>query len=482
MRENILGGNSVLQYSYRRQLQTVLAIESAIVAIACLIAYAFWAGVCEKTWQSCIGNDQNYAGIHFLILAIVRPFVFTPIAILARVSGEAFGTVGGTLMTAVGATLSCLVLTLPAKYIGKRMVNPWLASNLPATWQLFRTQDYKVVFALRLIPILPFDLLSILFGVMDYRFKSILLYTFIGTLPEAYMFAKLAQSGDSYLFAATISTLLMFAGAVLLPFFIYEFLARKRGTGMWQRVRQMYQEIVYEARSNNDIVKKYSYRPDETPILLLYGFFSSRKSLSIIERLLAHQGYKVLTFNLGGLLGTFFTNDIQDTAKFIDEKLKRQFERHGFKKIRIVAHSKGGFVALWWLLRLGGSKYCDKVITMGTPFTGTRLTYLALVTPLGFLWRDVWQMRPGSEFLQELRTLKVPEGLEVYCLHSTEDRVATGERGLFKPLENSGRIVSVPMNKVAHFEFLSRRDVAEQLGAILRSGTVDQPDSQSTAG
>lgn len=471
-----------MQNSYRRQLQTVLAIESTIIAIACLIAYAFWAGVCDKTWQSCIGDDQRYAGIHFLILAIVRPFVFTPVAILARVSGEAFGTLGGTLMTAVGATLSCLVLTLPAKYIGKRLVNPWLAANLPATWQLFRTQDYKVVFAARLIPILPFDILSVLFGVMDFRFKSILIYTFVGTIPEAYMFAKLSQTDDSYLISATISTLLMFAGATLVTLFVYEFGARKRGTGLWQRSKQMYQEIVYEARLNNDIIKKYSYSPDETPVLLLYGFFSSRKSLSIIERLLSHQGMKVLTFNLGGLLGTFFTSDIQDTAKFIDEKLKRQFERHGFKKIHIVAHSKGGLVALWWLLRLGGSKYCDKVVTMGTPFAGSRLTYLALVTPLGLLWRDVWQMRPGSEFLAELRSLKVPEGLDIYCLHSTEDRVATGEKGLFKPLENANRIHSIAMNKVAHFEFLSRRDVAEQLGSILRSDPKQLPKKQSEAG
>ena len=454
--------------TYRKQLQTVLAIETVIVAVACLIAYAFWAGVCDKTWLSCVGDDQNTAGIHFLILAIVRPFVFTPIVILARVAGEAFGTIGGTLMTAVGATLSCLVLAIPAKYLGKRLVNPWLAANLPATWQLFRTQDYKVVFATRLIPLVPFDILSIAFGVFDFRFKSILLYTFLGTIPEAYLYSKLAQSNDANILATSATTLLAFALAALVPLFFYEFLARKRGTGMWQRVKQTYQEILYEARSNNDIVKKHTYSSEKIPVLLLYGFFSSRKSLSIMERLLNHQGFEVITFNLGGLLGTFFTRDIGETAKFIDEKIKRQFERHGYNRIRIVAHSKGGLVALHWLLKLGGSQYCDRVITMGTPFRGTMLTYLALATPLGFLWRDVWQMRPGSEFLKDLRNLKLPPGVELFCLHSTEDRVAPGERGLFKPYEDSGRVISVPMNKVAHFEFLSRRDVAEQLGAILR--------------
>ena len=60
---------------------------------------------------------------------------------------------------------------------------------------------------------------------------------------------------------------------------------------------------------------------------------------------------------------------------------------------------------------------------MGTPFAGTRYTYLALVTPLGFLWRDVWQMRPGSLFLKSIHDVEVPEDVDIYCLHSFKDKV-----------------------------------------------------------
>jgi pimeloyl-ACP methyl ester carboxylesterase len=211
----------------------------------------------------------------------------------------------------------------------------------------------------------------------------------------------------------------------------------------------------------------------------LYGFFSSRRALTVLEKLLVARGHQVLSFNLGGLLGTFFTKSVLDTAAFIDYKIKRQIDRHGFKKFHVVAHSKGGLVALWWILKLGGHIHCDKVITMGTPFAGTRWTYLALVTPLGFFWRDMWQMRPGSSFLRYLKAAEIPENVSIHCLHSTRDNIARGEKGLFKPRKFAERVESIPMNKVSHFEFLYRRDVADRLSAILGNGTPVTPRGET---
>ena len=189
-----------------------------------------------------------------------------------------------------------------------------------------------------------------------------------------------------------------------------------------------------------------------------------------MERLLKQRGYEVLSFNLGGLFGVFFTRGIIETAKFINYKLMRQFDRNEFDKVHIVAHSKGGLVALWWLLRLGGHRHCDVVITMGTPYAGSRYTWLALVTPLGLWWKDVWQMRPGSTFLKAIAALDIPKHMQIFCFHSNRDRVATGENAVLKPSSpTEGFVTPVPMNHISHFEFLYKRDVADRIAAILRS-------------
>lgn len=459
----------------KQQFQTVLAIQVTIVAVMFLIGFSFWTSLCEGPWETCISLQKGWAPLTFLLLSILRPLLFTPIMVLAALGGSTFGPILGALLTAIGATLSCALLYLPGKFIGTRMVRPWLSSNLPATWQLIRTQDYKVAFITRWIPIFPFDLSSILFGVFHFNMSRALLATFFGVLPEAYVFAKLAATPETEILGATIWNLLVFGVITTVPLLTYEFLFRKGGSSLWIQLKRVYNELVYEMRSNNDIIKRRQFDKDKVPIILLYGFFSSRRALTIMERLLTQRGFQVMSFNLGGAFGVFFTRSISETADFINEKIKRQIDRHGFKKVQIVAHSKGGLVALWWALKLGGAQYCDRIITMGTPYRGSALTYLGLATPLGFFWKDLWQMRPGSAFLQELREAKVPKDLKIFCCYSRKDRVARGAEGVFRPLQFQSNIVPVPMHHVSHFEFLYRRDVGDAISYILKlPNTADQ--------
>lgn len=455
-------------YSYARQVKAVIMIEVALIFVALIIAFIFWTNVCDGSLEACLADGSIAKPVTYIILAAIRPLVFTPFLFVAMIGGKAFGTIGGTILTAIGAVLSCMIVFGLAKFLGRKLSKPWLRANLPATFKFIRSQDYKLVFAARLVPVFPFDLVSLACGALDFRFRSVAIGTLIGVLPEAYLYSKLLDPSESTM-TSTVTTIMTFGVLIIIPLVIFEFLSRKKGTGMWQLMKAMYREITYEVQSNNEIVKRAHFDADRAPVLLLYGFFSSRRSVTVLERMLTARGHQVLSFNLGGLLGTFFTRDILETATFIDYKLKRQFDRHGFRKIHIVAHSKGGMVALWWALKLGGHKYCDTIITMGTPYKGTRLTYLALVTPLGFIWRDMGQMRPGSKFLKSLKDLVIPDNVTIHCLHSNKDKIARGQGGVFTSNKHSDRIKPVPMNHIGHFEFLYRRDVGEKISEIIKN-------------
>ncbi len=454
-------------YSYSKQVRAVLIFEGLILTGLGLVSYFFWRGVCDDTLKSCLADGATAKVLTFLALSLIRPLVFTPILFVEVLAGDAFGPYWGTLLNAIGCVLSGILVWGIAKLLGRKLAKPWLKSNLPATFKFIHSQDYKLVFASRLIPVIPFDVLSFIYGALDFRFKSVAIATFFGSLPESYLVAKMADPNETVL-SATGNTLVILGFTVILPLLIFEFLQRKRGSGMWALLKAMYREINYEVHVNNDIVRRQVYDPHKTPVLLLYGFFSSRRAVTVLERMLTTRGYQVLSFNLGGMLGTFFTRDILETANFIDYKIKRQIERHGFKKIHIVAHSKGGLVALWWVLKLGGHRYCKNVITMGTPFGGTRLTYLALITPLGFLWRDMGQMRPGSTFLRSLHDVEIPDDVSITCIHSTKDRVSRGPMGLFKPKLGKQKAHSIPMDHISHFEFLYRRDVGDTIASVLK--------------
>ncbi len=89
-------------------------------------------------------------------------------------------------------------------------------------------------------------------------------------------------------------------------------------------------------------------------------------------------------------------NISRNEAGDIAEEIEKIREEHGDRKIDIIAHSMGGLDARWYIEKLGGDEYVDKLITLGTPHTGTYLAYLGFFTPGG---RD---MIPGSDFLEEL--------------------------------------------------------------------------------
>lgn len=239
---------------------------------------------------------------------------------------------------------------------------------------------------------------------------------------------------------------------------------------MWIRLKEMWKELLFEIRLSNIVIREKKHDSEKIPVFLVYGFFASRKTLTVLGHLLERRGFEVITFNLGGMFGVFSTKGIPETAIAIERKLSRYVEKHGIEKLHIIAHSKGGLVAFWWLLRLGGSKYCKKLITLGTPFDGTYWTWLSFLTPLGVFMPDMWQMRPGSGFLETLKNLKIPEDVFIYNIYSDQDSIATGERGVLKS-KHYKQIKPIAMHHVHHDDFLKRRDVCDTLAYILESSS-----------
>ena len=467
-------------YSYIKQVRVVTFLLTLIVILGGVFAYSIWNQFCGNELLSCFSDPDGVKPVKYLFLSLLRPFTLLPSTVISIMGAESFVEINqpnylAITMIVLGQVLSFVFVYAVAKIIGKKLVNPWLSNNLPQTLKFVRSQDWKITTATRLFPFIPFDFFSLLYGLLDFRFKQTLITTTIIATIESYILIQTMSTETSATISALSTTGIIFFSFVI-PGLILEWLMRKRGSSLTTRLAAMKQEIMSELKLNNDIVKRNINVETKAPILLLYGFFSSRKSLSVLESLLKRRGYEVLSFNLGGMFNIFNTRGIIDTARFIDSKLKRQFERHNFQQVNIVAHSKGGLVAIWWLLKLGGHKHCNRLITMGTPYYGSKFTWLALVTPLGYYWKDVWQMRPGSRLLKIIAKFKIPNTLQIFCFHSNKDKVVTGKKAIYKSDDQDEKNISpVPMNHISHFEYLHKRDVAERIAII-----IGKPEPKNT--
>ena len=84
-------------------------------SIALVIGIGFWTSFCQGSLGQCLDAQSPWDPILFLLLAMVRPFLFTPTFFLAVVAGNSFNIYFATLLTALGVSLS----VIPIYYIGR---------------------------------------------------------------------------------------------------------------------------------------------------------------------------------------------------------------------------------------------------------------------------------------------------------------------------------------------------------------------------
>lgn len=459
-------------YNQKSQLLTVSILHLAFFFIYLYIAINFWKIFCYDGLTICLENvSLPYLKLTFL--SFFRPFFGMPLFIFAFMNGVSSSLYSAFIANMFCAFVSLLSVTLIAKILGKKFVGSWLSVNFPKTMSFIKAQDSKIILVARLIPFVPFDLLTLLFGFVEFKTRKIFFWSLLGYAVEAFILSLIGTSNApfSYLFLAVLPMVLLFA---LLSFYLFFRFFKERKNDLIERFEKMKTELKKELNLTKSIVKREKKDSRKKPVLLLYGFFASRNVLTNLERILSDRGYEVYSFNLGGLFGVFFTRGIIETAYFLDKKLKALFDKYNFESVNIVAHSKGGLVALWWLQKLGGYKYCSKLITLGTPFRGTYWSWLGLITPLGFFFRDLWQMRPGSSLIKYVNNFVLPKDFKLYSFYSNKDKVVLGHQALLKNYHEVENIEVIPMHHIGHYGYIHRKDIGDTLVKILSSPYYDK--------
>ena len=101
-----------------------------------------------------------------------------------------------------------------------------------------------------------------------------------------------------------------------------------------------------------------------------------------------------------------FQRDAKNLAGMVESAAGRSRAAGGDGKVTVLAHSKGGETARWYLQRLGGVEHVDQLVTMGTPHHGAAPFGTRAAALMGYL--------PGSPGLRQLS----PRSAEVRALNA----------------------------------------------------------------
>lgn len=180
---------------------------------------------------------------------------------------------------------------------------------------------------------------------------------------------------------------------------------------------------VYLSRSR--IVRRDDFSPDSEVVLLLHGFFQTRNIWEVMEDRLRHEGYTVMSFNLGGLGWHLNTRPIDELVPLIAAKIERLRERHGFDRLHIVGHSKGGLIARRYVQHGGGLYRTKSLITLGTPHHGapTALIGVAVAAAMPVRRSSARDLLPGSRLIRSLNEDDFPAHIPLTSIYSTGDLV-----------------------------------------------------------
>lgn len=255
-----------------------------------------------------------------------------------------------------------------------------------------------------------------------------------------------------------------------------------------RRVSRFLQEVLHflplPGRSPKEWNEIESLIPSKPVVVLVSGFGASQRTLTVIRKRLMRDGYNVLILPLDwaslsdGVRGLYVMAEKLSNV-ILNLRKKKEFRK---QKVFLVAHSAGGLVARYYIQRLGGSHYCDGLVTLATPHSGTWLAAVGLVTHLILKARCLLQMTPKSSFIKSLNHSQFPADFRMVSIFSKDD--------IFCPLSSTqlpqslhvlDTVKSINLPRLSHSDFLMAKKPYDIIKRYLNSemGTLEVADAHS---
>jgi uncharacterized membrane protein YdjX (TVP38/TMEM64 family) len=143
-------------------------------------------------------GQMGVAGIFIFIgVYAIATVLLAPGAILTIGAGFAFGLWKGFLAVSAGATLGASLAFLVARFIARDKVEAIAKRN-----EKFRKidnaigkQGAKLVFLLRLSPVIPFNLSNYFYGLTGVKFWPYVLASWLGMMPGTFLYVYIGTAG-----------------------------------------------------------------------------------------------------------------------------------------------------------------------------------------------------------------------------------------------------------------------------------------------
>lgn len=140
-------------------------------------------GIKPEQLQLWLHKMGIWAPLIYVLLYVVGTLLILPSTPLNLTGGALFGIGWGTFWTTIAALLAAVVSFAFTRTVGRDYVATKFAGKWEAIDAEMRQGGLFYMFAIRLLPIIPYGIVNFAAGLTSIRFKDYLLGTTIGTVP-----------------------------------------------------------------------------------------------------------------------------------------------------------------------------------------------------------------------------------------------------------------------------------------------------------
>lgn len=177
-----------------------------------------------------VGSAGPAAPVMFVLLYVAASVLVVPGAVLTVAAGVLFGTAFGTVLAVVGASLGAAAAFEIGRWLGREQVERVAGERISRFDDWLERRGFTAVLYVRLIPVIPFNVLNYAAGVTGLRRRDYLLGTVVGIVPGTLAYAALGGNFDDPTSPAFIAAVVLIV-ALALGGPVVNRVLRRRGRG-----------------------------------------------------------------------------------------------------------------------------------------------------------------------------------------------------------------------------------------------------------
>lgn len=199
-------------------------------AVALLLFSGIAAGVYYDGRFIDVEAVGNGGPLLFVAAYALATVCFVPGSVLTLAGGALFGPAAGTLYSLTGATLGATLAFLAARYLARDWVTRRLRGRLAQLVRGVDDEGWRFVAFVRLVPLLPFNLLNYALGLTGIRLWLYVVTSYVAMLPGAAAYTYLGYAGrEAFSGADTLlRNALIIAGLLAIALYLPRLVRRLR--------------------------------------------------------------------------------------------------------------------------------------------------------------------------------------------------------------------------------------------------------------